>query len=165
MYFYLFIFLGLTSGAWAGADAPLTKDFPTWQDNRMQLQSKFSKLEAKLSTVADLKTADAIQREALDFFKALGKFKIDFLIYEEPRYNYWNSESYWSTKNWMKGVCIKQTVDKLRLALNNITSTTLSSSPPFSKSDLNSAQKMLDAIRTALELDKDLQQQSKYIVK
>jgi hypothetical protein len=113
----------------------------------------------------EIKIIDEDQREALAFFSTLSQFKKDLLVSEEKRYIFWNSESYWSTKNWAKGECIKQTVDKLRSNLDDINNAQLSASPPFSKSDINIAQKLLNAVRNVTDLDKELQQKSKVLVK
>ena len=53
--------------AWAGAEPPNAKDFDSWQKSRMELQSKFSVLQAKLSKDST-KIVDDDQREALAFF-------------------------------------------------------------------------------------------------
>ena len=108
---------------------------------------------------------DEDQREALAFFGSLSQFKKDFSTSEEKRFTYWNNEALWSSKNWNKGECIKQTVDKLRANLDEINATQLSASPPFSKPDINSAQKLLNAVRNAFDLDKELQQKAKVLVK
>jgi hypothetical protein len=149
---------------WAAADPPNAKDFDSWPKNRMELQSKFSVLQAKLSKDTT-KIVDEDQREALAFFTALSQFKKDFLVSEEKRFTYWNNESLWLPKNWAKGECIKQTVDKLRAILDEISATKLSASPPFSKPDINSAQKLLNAVRNAIDLDKELQTKAKVLVK
>ena len=150
--------------AWAGAEPPNAKDFDSWQKSRMELQSKFSVLQAKLSRDST-KIVDDDQREALAFFTSLSQFKKDFLASEEKRFTYWNSESLWSSKNWMKGDCIKQTVDKLRKILDEVNADQLSAAPPFSKSDINSAQKLLNAVRNATDLDKELQTKAKVLVR
>jgi hypothetical protein len=149
---------------WAAADPPNAKDFDSWQKNRMELQSKFSVLQAKLSKDTT-KIVDEDQREALAFFTALSQFKKDFLVSEEKRFTYWNNESLWLPKNWAKGECIKQTVDKLRAILDEINAAKLSAAPPFSKPDINSAQKLLNAVRNAIDLDKELQTKAKVLVK
>lgn len=150
--------------AWAVSDPPQAKEFDSWQKNRMEFQSKFSVLQAKLSKEPN-KIVDEDQREALSFFNSLTQFKKDFSATQEKRFLYWNSESLWSAKNWMKGDCIKQTVDKLRVTLDEINAVQLSTAPPFSKPDLNTAQKLLNAIRTAGDLDKELQQKAKVLIK
>ena len=150
--------------AWAGAEPPNAKDFDSWPENRMKLQSKFSVLEAKI-TKDSTKIVDEDQREALAFFTSLSQFKKDFSVSEEKRFTYWNNEALWSSKNWNKGECIKQTVDKLRTSLDEINATKLSSSPPFSKPDINAAQKLLNAVRNAVDLDKELQTKAKVLVK
>jgi hypothetical protein len=66
----LLIFICWASIAWAGAEAPNTKDFDSWQENRMKLQSKFSVLQAKLLKAGD-KIIDEDQREALSFLTSL----------------------------------------------------------------------------------------------
>ena len=149
---------------WAAADPPNAKDFDSWPKNRMELQSKFSVLQAKLSKDTT-KIVDEDQREALAFFTALSQFKKDFLVSEEKRFTYWNNESLWLPKNWAKGECIKQTVDKLRAILDEINAAKLSAAPPFSKPDINSAQKLLNAVRNAIDLDKELQTKAKVLVK
>ena len=150
--------------AWAGAEPPNAKDFDSWQKSRMELQSKFSVLQAKLSKDST-KIVDDDQREALAFFASLSQFKKDFSVSEEKRFTYWNSESLWSSKNWTKGECIKQTVDKMRVILDDINTTKLSAAPPFSKPDINTAQKLLNAVRNAIDLDKELQTKAKVLVK
>lgn len=130
----------------------------------MKLQSKFSVLEAKITKVST-KIVDEDQREALAFFASLSQFKKDFLASEEKRFTYWNNESLWLPKNWAKGECIKQTVDKLRAILDEINAAKLSVSPPFSKPDINAAQKLLNAVRNATDLDKELQTKAKVLVK
>ena len=152
------------SVTWAAAEPPNAKDFDSWQKNRMELQSKFSVLQAKLSKDTT-KIVDEDQREALAFFTSLSQFKKDFSTSEEKRFTYWNNESLWSSKNWTKGECIKQTVDKLRVILDEINATKLSAAPPFSKPDINSAQKLLNAVRNAIDLDKELQTKAKVLVK
>ena len=152
------------SVTWAAAEPPNAKDFDSWQKNRMELQSKFSVLQAKLSKDTT-KIVDEDQREALAFFTALSQFKKDFLVSEEKRFTYWNNESLWLPKNWAKGECIKQTVDKLRAILDEINAAKLSAAPPFSKPDINSAQKLLNAVRNAIDLDKELQTKAKVLVK
>lgn len=149
---------------WAAADPPNAKDFDSWQPSRMELQSKFSVLQAKLSKDS-AKIVDEDQREALAFFASLSQFKKDFSTSEEKRFIYWNNESLWSSKNWNKGECIKQTTDKMRAILDEINATKLSAAPPFSKPDINSAQKLLNAIRNVIDLDKELQTKAKVLVK
>ena len=149
---------------WAAADPPNAKDFDSWPKNRMELQSKFSVLQAKLSKDTT-KIVDEDQREALAFFTALSQFKKDFLVSEEKRFTYWNNAPLWLPKNWAKGECIKQTVDKLRAILDEINAAKLSAAPPFSKPDINSAQKLLNAVRNAIDLDKELQTKAKVLVK
>ena len=51
---------------WAAADPPNAKDFDSWQKNRMELQSQFAVLQAKL-TKDSAKIVDEDQREALAF--------------------------------------------------------------------------------------------------
>jgi hypothetical protein len=149
---------------WAAAEPPNAKDFDSWQQNRVKMQSKFSVLQAKLSKDPS-KIVDEDQREALSFFTSLTQFKKDFSASQEKRFKYWNSESLWSSKNWNKGDCIKQTVDKLRKSLDEVNAAQLSAAPPFSKPDINSAQKLLNAIRNAIDLDKELQTKAKVLVK
>ena len=149
---------------WAASDPPNAKEFDSWQKSRMEFQSKFSVLQAKLSKDPG-KIVDEDQREALTFFTSLTQFKKDFLVSEEKRFFYWNNESLWSPKNWNRGECIKQTVDKLRTSLDEINAAQLSAAPPFSKPDINTAQKLLNAIRNATDLDKELQQKAKVLVK
>jgi hypothetical protein len=60
---------------------------------------------------------------------------------------------------------MKQTVDKLRVNLDDINTSQISASPPFSKADINSAQKLLNTVRNCLDLDKELQQKSKVLIK
>ena len=60
---------------------------------------------------------------------------------------------------------LKQTVDKLRAILDEINAAKLSAAPPFSKPDINSAQKLLNAVRNAIDLDKELQTKAKVLVK
>jgi len=150
--------------AWAAAEPPNAKDFDFWQKNRMELQSKFSVLQAKLLK-DPAKIVDEDQREALAFFTSLSQFKKDFSASEEKRFTYWNNEALWSAKNWAKGECIKQTTDKMRTILDDISATKLSAAPPFSKPDINSAQKLLNAVRNAIDLDKELQTKAKVLVK
>jgi hypothetical protein len=150
--------------AWAGAEAPGAKDFDSWPDSRMKLQSKFSVLQAKL-TKDSTKIFDEDQREALAFFTSLSQFKKDFSAYQEKRFTYWNNEALWSSKNWNKGECIKQTADKMRTSLDEVNNAKLSAAPPFSKEDINAAQKLLNAIRNVTDLDKDLQTKAKVLVK
>jgi hypothetical protein len=149
---------------WAAADPPNAKDFDSWQPSRMELQSKFSVLQAKLSKDS-AKIVDEDQREALAFFASLSQFKKDFSTSEEKRFIYWNNESLWSSKNWNKGECIKQTTDKMRAILDEINATKLSATPPFSKPDINAAQKLLNAVRSVIDLDKELQTKAKVLVK
>jgi hypothetical protein len=150
--------------AWAAAEPPNAKDFDSWQNDRMKLQSQFAVLQAKL-TKDSAKIVDEDQREALAFFASLSQFKKDFSASQEKRFKYWNNEALWSSKNWAKGECIKQTTDKLRTILDDINATKLSAAPPFSKPDLNAAQKLLNAVRNAVDLDKELQTKSKVLVK
>jgi hypothetical protein len=149
---------------WAAAEPPNPKDFDSWQKNRMELQSKFSVLQAKLSKDSG-KIVDEDQREALAFFASLSQFQKDFSTSEEKRFTYWNNEGLWSSKNWNKGECIKQTTDKMRAILDDINATKLSAAPPFSKPDINAAQKLLNAVRSAIDLDKELQTKAKVLVK
>jgi hypothetical protein len=150
--------------AWAGAEAPGAKEFDSWPDSRMKFQSKFSVLQAKLLKDS-AKIVDEDQREALAFFTSLSQFKKDFSVYQEKRFTYWNNEALWLSKNWTKGECIKQTTDKMRTILDEVNAVKLSSAPPFSKEDINSAQKLLNAVRNILDLDKDLQTKAKVLVK
>jgi hypothetical protein len=149
---------------WAAAEPPNAKDFDSWQKSRMELQSKFSVLQAKLSKDST-KIVDDDQREALAFFTSLSQFKKDFSASQEKRFTYWNNEALWSSKNWNKGECIKQTTDKMRTILDDINATKLSAAPPFSKPDINSAQKLLNAVRNVIDLDKELQTKAKVLVK
>lgn len=150
--------------AWAGAEPPNARDFDSSQKSRMELQSKFSVLQAKLSKDSN-KIVDDNQREALAFFASLSQFKKDFSASQEKRFKYWNNEALWSSKNWNKGECIKQIVDKMRASLDEINTTKLSAAPPFSKPDINAAQKLLNAVRNVIDLDKELQTKAKVLVK
>jgi hypothetical protein len=149
---------------WAATEAPGAKEFDSWTDSRMKLQSKFSVLQAKLLKDST-KIVDEDQREALSIFTSLTQFKKDFSAYQEKRFTYWNNEGIWSSKNWIKGECIKQTVDKMRASLDEVNTTKLSAAPPFSKEDINVAQKLLNAVRSVTDLDKDLQTKAKVLVK
>ena len=146
---------------WAAAEPPNAKDFDSWQKNRMELQSKFSVLQAKLLKDT-AKIVDEDQREALAFFTSLSQFQKEFSASEEKRFTYWNNEALWSAKNWNKGECIKQTTDKMRTILDDINATKLSAAPPFSKPDINSAQKLLNAVRNAIDLDKSCRLRPRY---
>jgi hypothetical protein len=53
----------------------------------------------------------------------------------------------------------------MRAILDEINATKLSAAPPFSKPDINSAQKLLNAIRNVIDLDKELQTKAKVLVK
>ena len=119
----------------------------------------------KLSYQKTTKIVDEDQREALAFFTSLSQFQKDFSASEEKRFTYWNNEALWSAKNWNKGECIKQTTDKMRTILDDISATKLSAAPPFSKPDINSAQKLLNAVRNVIDLDKELQTKAKVLVK
>jgi hypothetical protein len=53
----------------------------------------------------------------------------------------------------------------MRAILDEINATKLSAAPPFSKPDINSAQKLLNAVRNVIDLDKELQTKAKVLVK
>jgi hypothetical protein len=145
----------LTLASLARAIAPNDVQFKLLVDNRTQFQGRFAKAQQALGLDPTKAPAEAHANLGA-FSKELAKLKDDAVALQEARYQYWNNQSYWRNF-WDKGPSAKFVVAKLRAQIDVAMALQVPVSPPFTKPDLNTMQKSLDAIRGCFELDKQLQ--------
>lgn len=139
----------------AQAIAPNDVQFKLMVDTRTQFQGRFAKAQQALGL--DPTKAPAEAHSNLEAFsKELAKLKADAVALQNERYQYWNNQSYWRNF-WDKGPAAKFVVAKLRAQIDAAAALQVPVAGPYTKPDLNSMQKSLDAIRACFELDKQLQ--------
>jgi hypothetical protein len=139
----------------AQAIAPNDVQFKLMVDTRTQFQGRFAKAQQALGL--DPTKAPAEAHANLEAFsKELAKLKEDAIALQNERYRYWDNQSYWRNF-WDKGPAAKFVVAKLRAQIDAAAALQVPVAGPFTKPDLNSMQKSLDAIRGCFELDKQLQ--------
>ena len=139
-----------------------------YMDERKTLQSRFSVAQSKLAQKPEESSADA-QSKMEEVAKDLDQLAQKTLSYESGRLATWNNQGFWMvtlksgkvTSYWMSGPSAKFVVQKLEDQIAKIKTLKVTTTGPFKKPDLNESQKMLDAIRTALELDVQLTQMAK----
>lgn len=124
-------------------------------DSRTQLQAKFSKLQQALG-MDPSKASHEAHANLEAFAKELTKLKDDSVAVLNTRYNYWNNQGYWRMF-WDKGPAAKFVVAKLRAQIDVAATAPVPIAGPFTKPDLNSLQKAMDAVRAGFELDRQLQ--------
>ncbi|MCX6918350.1 MAG: hypothetical protein NTX41_03515 [Verrucomicrobia bacterium] len=145
----------LSFASLAQAIAPNDIQFKLMIDTRTQFQGRFAKAQQALGL--DPTKAPAEAHANLEAFsKEIAKLKDDAVALQEARYQYWNNQSYWRNF-WDKGPAAKFVVAKLRAQIDAAIALQVPVAAPFTKPDLNTMQKSLDAIRACFELDKQLQ--------
>lgn len=145
----------LSFASLAQAIAPNDIQFKLMIDTRTQFQGRFAKAQQALGL--DPTKAPAEAHANLEAFsKEIAKLKDDAVALQESRYQYWNNQSYWRNF-WDKGPAAKFVVAKLRAQIDAAIALQVPVAAPFTKPDLNTMQKSLDAIRACFELDKQLQ--------
>jgi len=161
-----------------------------YMDERKALQSRFSVAQAKLDLKTEASKVESIaiskeddRRFALhksessseaqivmeEVNKEIQKLADKTLAYEVSRLGVWNNQSFWTVRlqsgntasYWSSGPSAKQAVEKLNIQLTKIKTIKIVIAGPFKKLDLNESQKMLDAIRNALDLDIELTRMTK----
>ena len=150
-------------------------------EERKVLQSRFAVAQAKLglkseASIAEtralqggssedkLRSSAEAQSKMEEVNKDLDQLAQKVLSYETSRLSTWNNEGFWyvvmksgrTYSYWNSGPSAKFVVQKLEDQLAKIKTLKLTSTGPFKKPDLNESQKMLDAIRGALDLDIEL---------
>jgi hypothetical protein len=142
-----------------------------FSDERRALQSRFSVAQSKLAPKPEESSAEA-QLRMEEVNKEIEKLAQTTLAYELTRYSAWNSESFWTvtlksgkTKYyWNAGPSAVFVVKKLNEQIEKIKRIHIVIAGPFKKPDLNESQKMLDAIRAALDLDIELTRMAKQYI-
>ena len=161
-----------------------------YMDERKALQSRFSVAQAKLDLKTEASKLEATsiskannggfavdksesvaepQLKMEEVNKEIQKLADKTLAYEVARLGVWNNQSFWivrlqsgnTASYWSSGPSAKQAVEKLNIQLTKIKTTKIVIAGPFKKPDLNESQKMLDAIRNALDLDIELTRMTK----
>lgn len=155
----------------AGLSAQSVSD--VYADRRKETQSQFSVSQARLYAAPDKAPAEAhTQMEKVN--ADIAKLREDVLAFEGGRISTWNNEAYWyyvgsSGKRysyWSSGPGARYTVDKLNGQIAKLRALPLPVMGPFSRVHLNQSQQVLDAIRTALGLDSELESMArKYLQK
>jgi hypothetical protein len=145
----------LSFASLAQAIAPNDVQFKVMVDTRVQFQGRFAKAQQALGLDPTKAPAEAHANLGA-FSKELAKLKDDAVALQNERYQYWNNQSYWRNF-WDKGPSAKFVVAKLRAQIDVALALQVPVAGPFTKPDLNTMQKSLDAIRACFELDKQLQ--------
>ncbi len=129
-------------------------------DQRKNLQGAFSVCNSKIYPNPDAAPIEAhINLEKVA--KEIQSLKFTVLEFESGHCNVWYSESYWARSYWNSNLGGRFLVEKLRTAMNTLSSLKVPEFGPFARPDLNTLQKVLDACRTCLEIDRDLEQAAK----
>ena len=123
---------------------------------RRELQSKFAACNAKIYPNPEKATAEA-QLEFEQFGKELSAFQQTVLSFEAGLYSRWNSRSYWGDRYWQSGPGAYFLVQKLKAQMDILAALQVPSIAPFKRPDLNTTQKILDATKNCLDLDRDLE--------
>lgn len=137
------------------AMAPQDIQLKLLTDNRTQFQGRFAKAQQAIGMDPSKATPEAQANLEL-FSKDLAKLKEDALAVMNGRYQYWNNQSYWRTY-WDRGPSAKFVVGKLRTQIDTTTALLVPDAAPFTKPDINTMQKTLDAVRACFDLDQQLQ--------
>ena len=145
----------LTLASLAHAIAPNDAQFKVLVETRIQFQGRFAKAQQALG-LDPTKAPHQAHANLEAFSKELAKLKDDAVALYNPRYLYWNNETYWRDF-WVKGPSAKFVVAKLRSQIDVTMALQVPTAGPFTKPDLNTMQKSLDAIRGCFEIDKQLQ--------
>ncbi len=124
-------------------------------DTRFQFQSRFAKAQQALGADPS-KAPHEAQANLERYSKDLAKLQADALAVMNERYIYWNNETYWRNY-WVNGPSAKFVVGKLRAQIDATTALQVPPDAPFTKPDINTMQKTLDAVRICFELDEQLQ--------
>ena len=155
-------------------------------EERKALQSRFAVAQAKLGLKSEASLAESralqggssenklgssaeAQSKMEEVNKDLEQLAQKVLSYESTRLYTWNNEGFWyvvmksgrAYSYWTLGPGAKFVVQKLADQLAKIKTLKITTTGPFKKSDLNESQKMLDAIRAALDLDIELTNMAK----
>ena len=145
----------LTLASLAHAIAPNDAQFKVLVDTRVQFQGRFAKAQQALG-LDPSKAPHQAHANLEAFSKELAKLKDDAVALQNARYQYWNNEYYWRNY-WVNGPSAKFVVAKLRAQIDVAMALQVPTAGPFTKPDLNTMQKSLDAIRGCFEIDKQLQ--------
>ncbi len=151
----LFTFALLCLANLTQAVAPNDVQFKLMVDTRTQFQGRFAKAQQALG-LDPTKAPHEAHANLEAFSKELAKLKEEAITLQNDRYQYWNNQSYWRNF-WDKGPAAKFVVAKLRAQIDVAVALQVPVAGPFTKPDLNTMQKSLDAIRACFELDKQLQ--------
>jgi len=155
-------------------------------EERKALQSRFAVAQAKLDLKSEASKAESralqggfgveksgssaeAQLTMEEVNKEIQKLADKTLAYEVARLGVWNNQSFWivrlqsgnTASYWSSGPSAKQAVERLNTQLSKIKTIKIVIAGPFKKPDLNESQKMLDAIRNALDLDIELTRMTK----
>ena len=139
----------------AHAIAPNDAQFKVLVETRIQFQGRFAKAQQALG-LDPTKAPHQAHANLEAFSKELAKLKDDAVALQNARYQYWNNEYYWRNY-WVNGPSAKFVVAKLRAQIDVAMALQVPTAGPFTKPDLNTMQKSLDAIRGCFEIDKQLQ--------
>ena len=145
----------LTLASLAHASAPNDAQFKVLVDTRVQFQGRFAKAQQALG-LDPTKAPHQAHANLEAFSKELAKLQEDAVTLQNARYQYWNNEYYWRNY-WVNGPSAKFVVAKLRAQIDVAMALQVPTAGPFTKPDLNTMQKSLDAIRGCFEIDKQLQ--------
>jgi hypothetical protein len=134
-----------------------------YMEERKNLQGRFAVAQSKLAQKPEESSAEA-QSKMEEVNKDLDKLAQKALSYETSRLATWNNEGFWyvtlksgrTYSYWNSGPSAKFVVQKFEDQLAKIKTLKVTTTGPFKKPDLNESQKMLDAIRGALDLDIEL---------
>lgn len=141
-------------------------------DRRKNLQSAFSVCQARIYAAPEKAPAEAHQ-EMEKFNAELMKFRDEVIAFETPRYRLWNNESFWMYSGssgkrysyWTSGPGARLVVDKLGAQLDKAGTMSAQLTGPFTRVHLNQSQQLLDALRTVLSLDSDLETMARNYLK
>jgi len=145
----------LTLASLAHAIAPKDAQFKVLVETRIQFQGRFAKAQQALG-LDPTKAPHQAHANLEAFSKELAKLKEEAVALQNARYQYWDNQSYWRNF-WDKGPAAKFVVAKLRAQIDVTMALQVPVAAPFTKPDLNTMQKSLDAIRACFELDNQLQ--------
>ena len=129
-------------------------------DQRKNLQGAFSVCNSKIYPNPDKAPIEAhlhLERVA----QQIAGLKVKVLEFENNHCNAWYSESYWARNYWNSSLGGRYLVEKLRTAMGALSALEVPGSGPFTRPDLNALQKILDACRACLEIDRDLEAAAK----
>ena len=155
-------------------------------EERKVLQSRFAVAQAKLDLKSEASIAESralqggfgvdksgssaeAQLKMEEINKEIESLAQRVLAYELNRYAVWNSQGFWTvtlksgktTSYWSAGPSAKFVVQKLDDQIGKLKGMKVAIAGPFKKQDLNDSQKMLDAMRAALDLDIELTRMAK----